>query len=364
MSKGLLYSTRATTGREGKYVSRHMCILQTQSDIIDHLNSNTGQQTKKNIEKFADISIRESKNLYGDFYMDKGRHMTSWAEVYDNLDVTPLKEYNNLYLMAGIDLHTSGMTRWGNRVNIFPQDRGQLKFISHGKIFVNILAMLKAHKEYDIPFHEYQYDTGEMSLTLFHENYRPHPELYASYYNHEVPEYNIRRMDSLQYYLQNMNKKILCESEKNLDFTFAYSVLKTSGRSEYPRFVNDLAKQFQKSSVFTKNHFTGEDTSIDSDLYTDMITRTRFTLILPAYDRRSFAIDRFITSLNANCLPLLHSDTDRSMVEKSYNVCLDDLVICDPNNLTKFTEKSRIELLEFYKDKFLKVEKGLVDFRK
>lgn len=363
MSKGLLYSTRATTGREGKYVSRHMCILQTRSDIIDHLNSNTGQQTKVNIEKFANINIRQSKNLYGDFYLNKGRYMSSWEEVYNELDVTALEEYDSLYLMAGIDLHASEMTRWGKRVGVFPKDRGQLKFISHGKIFTNVLAMLKAHREYRIPLHEFQYDTGEISLSLFHEDYRPHADLYASYYNHAIPEYDIKRLDSLQYYL-NTKRNTMFRNEKSVDFSIAYTVLKTSGRESMPEFVNDIAKQYDKSCLFTKNDFTGENTSIDSDLYNELITKTRFTLILPAYDRKSFSIDRFITSLDSECLPLLHPETTRDVVEESYNVSLDDLVIYDPKDVSRYSEDRRLELLSFYKDKFLKVEKDLVKFDK
>lgn len=364
-TKGLFYSTRATTGREGKYVSRHMCILQSQSDVIDHLNSNETQHTKNNIERFADIKINSSINHFGDFYLNEARNMASWEEVYKNLDVSALRDYDNLYLMAGIDLHTSGMTRTGNRVGIFPKDRRQIKFVSHGKIFTNILALLKAHREYGIPLHEYQYDTGEISMRLFHPDYRPIPELNASYYNHAIPEYGIQRMDSLQYYLLNKNSKnIFVVNEKDTDFTFAYTVLKTSARQDYPQFVDAVASNFKTNKIFTKNHFTGVNTSIDSDSYSELITHSRFTMILPAYDRNSYAIDRFLTSLNSDCLPLLHSDGNMKVVEDSYGVSLQDLVIHSPDDVKRFPESRRLDLLEFYKEKFLKVELGLVNFNK
>lgn len=360
---GLLYSTRATTGREGKYVSRHMCILRSQCDIIDHLNSNDTQHTKQNIEKYSLLKINSSSNLYGDFYLDEGRNMSSWEDVYNNIDVTPLKKYDYLYLMAGIDLHTSGMTRFGNRVGVFPKDRGQIKFVSHGKIFVNVLAMVKAHKVYGIPLHEFQYDTGEISTSLFHKDYRSDDNNYASYYNHDVPEYNIQRLDSLQYYLKENNLRFPFTTEKDIDFTFAYTVLKTSNRQDFPQFIDAMAKNFKVSKIYTKNYFTGVDTSIDSDLYTDLITRTRFTFILPAYDRRSFAIDRFLTSLNSDCLPLLHKDGNMDIMESSYGISLDRLIIREPDDVKRYTEDYRLELLDYYKSKFLKVEKGLVNFK-
>ena len=362
--KGLLYSCRATTGREGKYVSRHMCIIQSQSSIIDHLNSNGTNETAENIENFADIKINKSSNLYGKFYLDEARKMASWEEVYNNLDVTPLKDYDYLYLMAGIDLHSSGMTRTGNRVGVFPRDKGQLKFVSHGKIFTNVLAMLKANREYSIPLHEYQYDTGEISLNLFHQDYVPISELYASYYNHDLPSYGIQRMDSLQYYFQNKRQTSysLFTTQKDVDFCFAYTVLKTSGRKDFPVFIDELAKEFSNTKIFTKNYFTGVDTSIDSDTYSEFVERSRFTMILPAYDRNSYAIDRLITALNSGCLPLLHSECNNEVVEKSYNVDLSPLVIKLPSDVRRFPEHVRLELLEYYQDKILRVERGLVNF--
>jgi hypothetical protein len=255
------------------------------------------------------------------------------------------------------------MTRFGSRVGVFPKDRGQIKFVSHGKVFINVLAMLKAHREYGIPFHEFQYDTGEISVSLFHEDYRPDMSKYASYYNHSIPELNISRLDSLQYYLKKCRSQNIFTVEKDIDFTFAYTVLKTSNRQDYPDFVDSVAACFKDSRVYTKNDFTGVNTSIDSDLYTDLITRTRFTMILPAYDRKSFAIDRFLTSLDHDCLPLLHKDGNRRIVEDSYGVSLDKLVISSSEDVKKYTEDHRLELLEYYKDKFLKVEKGLREFK-
>lgn len=362
MKRGLLYSCRATTGREGKYVSRHMCIIQEQCGIIDHLNSNSSQHTKQNIEKYSLLTLNRSVNMYGDFYESVGMNMSSWEEVYNSIDVSPLRQYDYLYLIAGIDLHSSNMTRFGNRVGVFPKDNKQMTWLSHAKVYLNVLALLKAHRTFGIPLHEFQYDTGEISCRLFHEEYRPYPELYASYYNHDVPEYDIVRIDSLQYYLQKSKVNPLFVADKTIDFTFAYTVLKTSKRQDFPVFVNGVANMFPVSKVFTKNYFTGVDTSIDSDLYTDIVSRSRFTMILPAYDRKSYAIDRLLTALSLDCLPLIHHEANNSVVESSYNISLQPLTITDPGDVTRFTESVRLELLEYYKSKLLSVERKFIDF--
>jgi hypothetical protein len=293
--------------------------------------------------------------------------MSSWEEVYNSLDVSSLEKYDYLYLFAGIDLDSSNMTRFGNRVGVFPKDSGQMKFESHGKIFTNILAMLKAHKLYNIPIHEYQYDTGEISLTLFHKDFTPDAKLYSSYYNHDIEEYGIKRMDSLQYYFNKLDEKnkdynSIFSTEKDFDFAFAFTVLRTSGRKNYTDFITEVSKCFNKSKLYTKNHFTGVDTSIDSDLYSEIIERSHFTMILPAYDRKSFAIDRFITALHSDCLPLIHPDANYQVIEKSYDVSLQDLLLDSPSKAATFTNDKRDALLSFYKNKFLKFENPLTSF--
>ncbi len=357
-SKGLIFSSRATTGREGKYVSRHMCILKSQCEILDHLNTGTTKHSKHNIEQFANIKIRESTSEFTQFYLDTLGKFKNWAELYTALDVSNLKQYAHLYLMAGIDLHNSDMTRFGKMVEIFPISNGQLKFLSHGKIYVNILAMLKAHKEYGIPLHEYQYDTGEIPLSKFHKNYLPENN-YVTYHNYDIPEYDVHRMDSLQFYLNDVKTESFFDIDKDIDFTFAYTVLKTSNRQDFPKFVDAIATNFNSTKIFTKNHFTDVDTSIDSDIYTELIKRTKYTMILPAYEKKSFAIDRFITALDSDCLPLLSGKCIINDVESSYDASLTDLLINDVNDVKKFSENNRQELLQYYKDKFLPVRKQL-----
>jgi hypothetical protein len=96
--------------------------------------------------------------------------------------------------------------------------------------------------------------------------------------------------------------------------------------------------------------------------YTDIISRARFTMILPAYDRKSYAIDRLITALSLDCLPLIHGDSNNEVVESSYNVCLKPITINSSDDVNRFTESVRKELLEYYKSKFLIVEKKLNSF--
>jgi len=361
MRKGTLLSARSIGGREGKYSSRHMKIVETLCDNVYHLDTNRGGSIKNKIAKYSGLDVKASLNLYGEYYEKEVTQMKTWDEAYDKLDASLLADNDHLFIFSGIDLYRSNMTRFGKRVNVFPKDSGQLKFRSHGKLFTIILAMVKANREYGIPLHEYQYDTGEISTNLFHPDYRPLKDLYHTYHNYNIPTYDIHRMDSLQYYLNSKENGIFdFEPEKTVDFSFAYTVLKNSKRKDFPEFVNAVVSNFEENRIFTINDFTGVDTSIDPETYYRLIRSTRFTMILPAYERISFAIDRFITSLHCNCLPMLVSGCPVDDVESSYGISLKELIIEKPEDVKRYTESVRIELLEKYREKFLKYERGFI----
>ena len=355
MSKGIFYTTRAITGREGKNITRHMALLKQQHQVVDFLTGTTSNSSKNAIQSQGLITPNLSLNLYGNWYSSTAKHMANWMEVYDSLDVTELKHYDSLYLVCGIDLHRSNLGRFENRVGIFPNDRGQLKFISAGIHLVNILALLKAHREYEIPLHEIAYDPNEMSLDLFHDSVKPLAN-YHLYHGYDIPLYNAKRLDSLQYWLKTYDERMsLFEfpTEKTIDFTFGYTVLLKSGRENYPKDISEILSNFNNSRIFVKNEYTKENTHVDNDTYMEFIKNSRFTYMLPSYNSHCFSIYRFLESIHSNCLPLIHPDCNITDVNKSYGIDLSPLVTKIPP-----MEADRISILHELKSKMLSVTHG------
>lgn len=354
---GIFYSTRAIAGREGKGIMNQLKILESNDSSVDLLTNTKTNANKNIIKEHAKLHVKNSLNLFGEFYLTKALKMSSWMEIYDSLDVSSLKEYKNLYLIGGIDLWRSNLTRKSKRVGVFPNDSGQIKFQSTGSHCVNILALLKAHRTYDIPLHELAFDPNEMSVDLFHEDVKP-TEKYNLYHGYDIPAYNIKRLDSFQYYLNNKNSIFDSNySEKQFDFTYGYTVLQKSDRNKYIKFVNDVSSKFEKTNIYVRNDVTGENTLVDRDVYLDKIGLSKYTIMLPSYDTHCFSIYRFIESLYHDCLPLLHSDNNIEDVQKSYDVDL-KMLITDK----MFSEKERLELLNYLKEKFMKVRKGFINY--
>lgn len=354
MTKGIFYTTRAIGGREGQNLARHLAILKAHHEEIDFLTGTSTDSSRKLIYQYSGIMPRQSLNLYGEWYATAAKNMADWMEVYESIDISPLRTYQNLYLIGGLDLHRSNLGRKENRVGVFPRDRGQLKFESAGIHLTNILALLKAHNEYGIPLHELAFDPNEMSLDLFHGDVIPKND-FNLYHGYDIPLYGAKRLDSLQYYFNHRQESpaglffIEDEDKKIYDFTFGYTVLKNSGRDHYPEFVDQMATTFSEPRLYVKNEYTGENTHVDNDIYLGEIAHSKYTLMLPSYDKHCFSIYRFVESLYHDCLPLIHPDCNIKDVGESFGVDMSILVRTGP-----FPEKERLETLEHFKGQFLK----------
>lgn len=353
MSSGIFYTTRSVGGREGKNIIHHMSVLQSQCDAIDLLTTAKTLAGKKLIEENAHISINQQQNLYGDYYVSEAKSMPSWKAVYDDIDVTPLKAYDNLYLIGGMDLWRSNLTRTSKRVGVFPNDSGQLKFESVGTHCCNILALLKAHREYGIPLHELAFDPNEMAIGLFNSEVGVNDNYYL-YHGYDIPAYDINRLDSLQYYFSNLPVSLFQEEQDKIyDFTFGYSMMERSGREGFVEYINSLACQFKTANVYVKNALTGEDTTLDRDAYLTKLKQSRFTFMLPSYDNHCFSIYRFIEAIHNDCLPLIHPSCNIVDISRSYGIDLAPLTVANI-----MSEAQRLDILESLKKSVLPFKEG------
>jgi hypothetical protein len=354
MSKCLFYTTRAIDGREGPNICRHFTILKHHHDHIDFLTSQKSPASKKLIEQLSKIRVNNMNDSYRSFYQAVVRKMptvnpgATWMDVYNEIDPVFLKEYDALYIIGGLDFHNSNVGRGLNRQGVFPHDKGQINFESLGNHLTNILAMLKAHREYGIPLHEMAFDPNEMSCDLFHSDVAVGSNYYL-YHGYDIPLYNASRLDSLQYHLETnqINPLFEEENDKIYDFTFGYTILKNSGRAHYPAYIDTIAAQFDRSNVYCKNEEVDPviNTHIPGNEYLEKIKRSRFTFMLPSYNAHCFSNYRFVESIYNDCLPLIHPNCNLTDISQSFNIDLTPLVVT-----TAPSESDRLALLETYKN--------------
>jgi hypothetical protein len=164
----------------------------------------------------------------------------------------------------------------------------------------------------------------------------------------------MKRIDSLQYYLSKKKISPFEDHTKKTDFCFAYTVIEKS-RTDYIDDINNLQREFETSELFVYNKLSGENTSIPKDVYLTKIRHANYTMIVPSYDTRIFSFTRFIEAINNDCLPLIQKDVYIDDVEKSFQIDLKQLKVTQP-----FSENDRLELLNYYKNTMLKIERNFV----
>lgn len=351
----LFYTCRSVTGTFSVLLVKCLKILEVDNEEIDFL---TGAKTKshsKYIKEIAGLHINEQHNLYSEYYNKKAMHMSSWQEVYDDIDVSHLKDYKRLYIMGGLLFPSSGFSRYSKQSKDIIASKTCLKWVSVGIHVLHIIAMHKAHVLYNIPLHEFSLDTDELSSNLF--DVKQNPEMYYTYHIYDMPSTEKTRLDAFNYYLLNKPKTTenLVDdwSGKEFDFTMGWTVFPNGNRSKFSEKITEIAEQFTKVNLFTKDKVKNIDNSIPIPEYLKLIEKSKYTYILPSYDNSCFSLYRFIESIDLDCLPLLHPDCNVEDVQKSFDV---DLMPLFTN--TPFKEERRTELLKYYKEKFLVFEKS------
>lgn len=355
--KWLAYVAKSLTGRQSKSTLQHMLVIAEPGSQIDLLSSVKTDTAKNYINDYLNTNINVT-NLFTSFYLDQivtDKTIKTWDQVYESIDVSCLQGYDAFFICANAESPSSNIQR-GSKRGKFPVDNVALRWVSMGSHLINLIAILKAHNLYGTPIHELLYDPNEMAYSEYHDDYKPKHE-YFSYHGYDVPEYGLSRLDSLQVFFTNRNKSNLFsffEDEKEYDFTFGYAIFPSTDRSKYKQYLKDFSAQFAKSNLYVLDKVSGENTFIDTDSYFEKIKKSRFTYILPAADTKCFSIYRIIESLYQDCLPIINRDCSMQDVEASYGVDLSPLVLD-----AGVSESQRLELLEYYKSAFCKVERGL-----
>jgi len=352
-NRGIFYCGRPITGFDCIRMLDHLTILETHCKEINHLSNTKTDSAKQAIQQYSGLTINKSINYFGDEYDIKFNKMDSWSDIYNALDVSCLKQYDVLYVMGSSCFRSSGFHRNGYAKDKFPSAMGKrdISFISHAVHYVNLLALLKAHHLYDIPLHEYSYDTDELPMNLYHESLRP-TKNYHLYYGHSIPQYGAQRLDCTQYYLSKQTKSFFDVPDKTIDFMGGYTNYNDT-RNLYAEEMEQITKQVTNSKIFVKDKKLGIDTFLAPDTYNNMLESTRFTMVFPAYDRNVISIDRTIGALYRDCLPLFHSSCNLDIVEETFGVDLKHL-----QTTLVPSESSRLESLGYLQDKILKYRVG------
>lgn len=368
MKNIVLFTTRPITSKYTKSLIEQMSILKEYQDEGTNIIFVTPKSDERNaryIEEVAGIRIARTIS-YKDHYYDVvySKKYKTWYEylkhefLFENL-----KHVDQIIVFGGLLSDSTDMIRKKNRLEKIMHTWQQMNFTSNGTYISGMLQLVKLSRECKIPFHEICYDPCENSVDLL--SYKPFD--YTCYHGYDWPEYNLKRLDSLQHFLLFGPKKSILfdDDEKELDLCFGFTALTKDREKQYDDVMNSLENIDMKTKIYVRHKSLGIDTFVDRDTYLSDIKKSKYTLIIPPYDLKHFSIYRFIESIYYDCLPLITKDVYINDFLVSFEI---DKQICNRitvdyneigNRISDISEKERIEILNYFKNKCLNAEKKL-----
>lgn len=362
--KILIFSTHSPNSKLSASALEKMKYLENEADSLYFLTKNkTFKKTAETVERKSKIDIPvvgiDNTKLLEHFHANvPTKVLKNWKEIYDDIDVDFLKDFDKIYIFSGLSASGHALSRqqvhkWKDK---FPDIRIPPKFMSISMIFYFWLCILKLHNKYRIPLTEMLQDTCELSLNLLPDEYRQN-DIYDLRFCYTDTAYEIYREDSCQYYLNKTVGQI--NEEKIYDFTFGYTVLTNHRHKVIDKYLKTVYNTFnkQKINIFCKDKKSEINTFIPREEYLDYISKSRFTLVIPAYDDKQLSTLRIKESLSYGCIPLFSKDSNVEVLHESFSGAIK--IINEHLYIEDFEDMSDtlyFQLLEQLRNIFLEVK--------
>jgi hypothetical protein len=153
---------------------------------------------------------------------------------------------------------------------------------------------------------------------------------YERFFGYNSEKIDFKRNDNfLKSFIKNGKS-----GEKNFDFTFGYTVL-TKSRSDFDiEYLMNTAKENNLNcNFYIKDKFKDIDSFITKDEYLEKIKESKYTLIIPSYDKRTFSIFRYQESIMNGCIPLILDTCYLDEVKNDFYIPIN--IICNIDNISE-----------------------------
>lgn len=291
-------------------------------------------KVKNNIKNFTHKNFSYDERYYRDYHNNLEKYKSwSLSQWYEQVDIDWMERFTDIYLVGNIyNRQFKKRVFKPEKEPLFPLHL-PMNYKSNVDFLINTLACCKASKKFNIPIHEYLLDPDELDLSMWNEELKPNN--HTLYHGYDIPMYNMHRIDDLSYYYSKQRKYEI-EDEKDIDFVFGGGFMEFGERTkEDAEELFNICNSFDKHFLFIRSDMEEvkeiiPDYSMDlisHDGYLNLLQKSRYTCIVPSYNRLIFSIDRFQEAIANNCLPLITSNTYIEDVNKSFDIDLSFLKI-------------------------------------
>lgn len=282
--------------------------------------------------------------------MKRKEKLTSYKEIIDDVNFFVLDEMNIVGLIEVGSLLSQSKKQY---MKIANQLYHTYNGFNYSSTFVNVFRMCFIRnfvKKLNIPLNHLIIDPQEVMYDFFnHDKYR-------KFFGHVIPERNVEKTDIYTYFQVHDPERQ--KNEKTEDFTFGFSSVTDDREALFEEIINFCNNiNVNNKNIFWYNKIRKENTFIKKHLYNDLISRSKYTLIIKPYDHETFSIYRFIESILRDCLPLIHYDNKFHMFNEEQQKFLKALIVDSPEHATsimkQIDETYRVFLIKEAKKLFL-----------
>ena len=125
------------------------------------------------------------------------------------------------------------------------------------------------------------------------------------HYFYDSPNENLKYLPYIEYGF--IHKRDLPVKEKTEDFTFGCTIL-SKDRAHLSKSLIEL-QSVEGFNVFVKDKFEKRDNMVNNKIYNESLCKSKFTMIVPSYDKNHFSSIRFFEALAMKTIPLIHEET-------------------------------------------------------
>lgn len=331
-----------------------------------YITSGKGTQGSSLIEEWTGIKFKKvisTFNLYEEEVRSK--KYDGWATFYDKhtcivensgVDISKVKE---ILIMGSIENIPTKYTREDNGLYLLLKNNKQtsMNFVSLGKNIHVLFSLARFGKNNNVSVHTVMLDPMENTLDQLGEWAPNETKTYFGY--SFAPE--ILRIDALQYHYLENKSPFDFKEDKEYDFVFGATFMAGDRNDEYEKIkiLFDSPWRKNKSKFFIRNDKEGIDTRVNREEYMRYLEKSRFTMVIPSYEKSCFSIFRFLESLENDCLPIITDNCNTDDFLKSFDLPLKylDEIKINPKDIFEFvssiSEEDRVVLLKILKNEFL-----------
>lgn len=318
----------------------------------------------KYIAELSGVKIANSIRYNDEYERDcRPKKYSTWLEFVDKVDWIPTTaKFDAIFVYGGILSEASKMKRdFAGEYDKIISKQSYMNFMSVGHIIGAQLQLIKTANRLGIRIHELSFDPQEHSFDMI-KTYPPKD--HRLYHGYDIPSYNAHRVDTLTNYMaltQGGTVSSLFDSDdKEYDLVFGCSI-----SAKCRVHLRDKLKVMESSLSTAKVKFFIADNEMDIDTtvpraeYLKYVEKSRFTLLVPAYDIKCFSVYRFQESLAVKTLPLIGSDVFADDFAASFNIPPEIIAELryDYSALPNISEARRLELIDILSPLVLNVSR-------